>query len=711
MVATAGMRPKSARRQKRGTYPSRIVSRLKTVGRKARDWLRRWVAADRSAPRPFSKGTSGDILVQTLIARGISYRYLSPDEITDPRVAKLGRTVAAFLINGVPYYFEGGCLRVSDPCGVKVPGPLIDSPAALFVKKKDLVKSFLRKHGFSVPEGAAFPRNAQREAEAFFATLSASLRAAFAAVAERHERVLIEEAVSGAVYRFTCLAGRVIAVEFGRPANVEGDGSHTVAELVALKNAERLLNPVHARYLLRLGRRERAFLKQAGLDHDHIPEAGKLIFLNSVSNLRQGADIIDVTDGVHHSYIELVERAVTHLPDLVLCGADVVIQDVKLKATADNYHFLEVTCGPRFAAHHHPWRGQPRDVAGNLIDYLASLTLSYSIVRDEMSFNALQSEWEDLFQRAAVQTPFLRYSWLRLCWDRQRDIHGTSLFIVVVRKHDRPVLIAPFVLRPRGRSWQLSFLDSLTWQYNDVLVEDSVDASVYVDYFWETLAGMRSIRRFVSKWVREDSPLVSHLAAARQASKVASNRAPLIDLTKFGAWEVYFHSLSSHLRRDHGRRLRNLEKRGAVEFRMADGSTYSSDMAWLFAQKRHWLERKGKSSTWFKAPGTEELFTAAAREGLSSGRTWLTVLSVDGETIAAKLGFREGSTLYMSKTAYDPAWDTYSPGRTLTLLTIERAFQEGLQKCDLMMGRGALKDRLATGAIKARSQKIWLHRP
>jgi hypothetical protein len=64
-----------------------------------------------------------------------------------------------------------------------------------------------------------------------------------------------------------------------------------------------------------------------------------------------------------------------------------------------------------------------------------------------MSFNALRFDWDDFFGRAAVRTPFLRYSWLRLCWDRQRDIHGTGLFIVVVRNHDRPVLIAPLVRR------------------------------------------------------------------------------------------------------------------------------------------------------------------------------------------------------------------------------------------------------------------------
>jgi len=337
--------------------------------------------------------------------------------------------------------------------------------------------------------------------------------------------------------------------------------------------------------------------------------------------------------------------------------------------------------------------------------------LSHSIVRDAKAFDALEPEWSDLFRRAAVRTSFLRYSWLQLCWARQRDIPDTRLFTVVVRESERPVLIAPFVLRPsRILFHRLAFLDSLTPQYNDVLVEDSVHAPRYVDYLWTTLRSMRRIRRFVSLWVRADSLLVPHLAAARQTSK-ASHKAAFVDLAKFGDWDVYLHALSQRLRQDHGRQVRNLERLGAVELRLANATTCRADMAWLFSQKRQWLDLKNKTARWLAAPGTEELFTAAALEGMGSGRTWLMTISVGGTTIAADLGFREDSTLYVSKLAYDPAWHTHSPARTLLLLTIKRAFQEGLQKCDLMIGGGPWKDRIATGAIQTFNHRIRLHFP
>ena len=171
------------------------------------------------------------------------------------------------------------CLRRSDTRAV--PGPLVnDARIARFVKEKDLAKALLHDHGFSVPKGAVFSRDALSEAESFFTAFVPSLsggacvkpsngscarhvtagirdlwsfRAAFLTVAEHHERVLVEETVPGKVYRFFCLAGRVIAIHCACIPCVKGDGTHTIADLVRFKNAERRLNPnpAYSRYPLR----------------------------------------------------------------------------------------------------------------------------------------------------------------------------------------------------------------------------------------------------------------------------------------------------------------------------------------------------------------------------------------------------------------------------------------------------------------------------
>jgi CelD/BcsL family acetyltransferase involved in cellulose biosynthesis len=334
--------------------------------------------------------------------------------------------------------------------------------------------------------------------------------------------------------------------------------------------------------------------------------------------------------------------------------------------------------------------------------------LSHSIVRDELSFDALEAEWTDLFQRAATKTPFLQYSWLRLSWQRQRRERGTKLLVIVVRQDDEAVLIAPLVTRPNLVVFQsASFLDSLTPQYNDLIVDQSPYATEYVDYLWQLLHGIGRLRRLDAMWVRADSQLARPLLDAKRATKATSHKAAIIDLTKFGDWNRYLRNLPKKLRGDHGRQMRNLEKRGVVGFELVSSQPCDSNLAWIFDHKRRWIDRVGVQQTWLKALGTEELYTEAAKEGLKTGRTWISTLALNGETLAAMLSFREGSTLYMSKIAYDRSWHNYSPGRTLILLTIERAFKEGIQRCDLMTGRGELKDALATDHVKVVNRTVW----
>jgi len=254
----------------------------------------------------------------------------------------------------------------------------------------------------------------------------------------------------------------------------------------------------------------------------------------------------------------------------------------------------------------------------------------------------------------------------------------------------------------------LIFLDSATPQYNDVLVEESEETPKYLAFLFRILANRQAVQRLVAKWVRDDSPIAPLLAAAPQEIEPASYQAAFIDLNGFGDWEAYLQSLSSKLRQGYRRRLRNLQKRGAVEFRMANANTCSSDMAWMFDQKRQWLDRMGKSGKWLREAATEELFTAAAQQGIDSGHTWLTVLSVDGATIAASLAFQQGKTLYGSKDAYAPDWHEFSPGRMLKFMTFERAFQHGIRVIDLMTGRYPWKDDFATGKAAVTNRRIEL---
>jgi CelD/BcsL family acetyltransferase involved in cellulose biosynthesis len=335
--------------------------------------------------------------------------------------------------------------------------------------------------------------------------------------------------------------------------------------------------------------------------------------------------------------------------------------------------------------------------------------LDLEIIRDARGLAALKSEWDGLFERSIRQTPFLRHSWATLCWTRHSCAPG-KLFIIVIRDAGRTVLIAPFVARVRRLIFfDLSFLDSMTPHYNEVLVEQSDHAETYISRLCDFIKAQRRLRKLQLQWQRADSPLWPHLEAI-PTSGIEELPSPYIDLTQFSDWQTYYAGLSKNLRTDHGRKLRQLGRTGTIDFRLSNETTVAQDVAWLFAAKRDWHTRKQKAATWLQQPETEALFAAAAAEGIASGRTWLTVLSLDGNTVAAYLNFRERQTLFLSKLTYDEQWQHYSVGRALMLMTLEHAFKNGIETFDLMISSDAWKNKFATGTMSTRSVRLAMQK-
>lgn len=80
--------------------------------------------------------------------------------------------------------------------------------------------------------------------------------------------VLIEEFIEGTEYRFFVIEGKTKAVLLRVPANVEGDGKHTIRELVKIKNGNRLRGDAKKTPLkkIELGEIEELQLKEQGFN-------------------------------------------------------------------------------------------------------------------------------------------------------------------------------------------------------------------------------------------------------------------------------------------------------------------------------------------------------------------------------------------------------------------------------------------------------------
>lgn len=177
--------------------------------------------------------------------------------------------------------------------------------------------------------------------------------------------VVVEELFEGNEYRITATQEKVLAIVNRVPANVIGDGKHTIAELVEEKNADprRVTDPNGTLVKIILDDDADKYLADQGLTTDFIPAAEQQIFLRRTSNISTGGDSIDATDLAHPSVLEIALQAMKAFPGLAIAGIDFMTQDITKPQTKDSYVIIEVNTSPGFSIHDFPYQGKNRHVA------------------------------------------------------------------------------------------------------------------------------------------------------------------------------------------------------------------------------------------------------------------------------------------------------------------------------------------------------------
>lgn len=187
------------------------------------------------------------------------------------------------------------------------------------------------------------------------------------------KEVMVEDFMVGTEYRFFVLGDETRAVLLRVPANVIGDGNSTIAELVAIKNANPLRGDGKSTPLkkIELGELEKLQLKAQGLTADSIVPEGEVVYLRANSNISTGGDSIDMTDQVHPSYKEIAV-AITKAMQAKVCGVDLIIPDISQPADScqTSYGIIEANFNPMMMMHIFPAVGQSRRLTTDVLKML-----------------------------------------------------------------------------------------------------------------------------------------------------------------------------------------------------------------------------------------------------------------------------------------------------------------------------------------------------
>ena len=183
--------------------------------------------------------------------------------------------------------------------------------------------------------------------------------------------ILIEEFIEGTEYRFFVIEGKTEAVLLRVPANVVGDGKHTIRELVEIKNSNPLRGDAKKTPLkkIELGEIEKLQLAEQGLNFDSILSENEVAYLRENSNISTGGDSVDKTDAVHESYKKLAVE-ITDAMMAKVCGVDLIIPDITEEINGENYGVIEANFNPMMMMHIYPHSGKSRRLSLNVLKML-----------------------------------------------------------------------------------------------------------------------------------------------------------------------------------------------------------------------------------------------------------------------------------------------------------------------------------------------------
>lgn len=194
---------------------------------------------------------------------------------------------------------------------------------------------------------------------------------AYAAAREESSSVIVEKFIPGNDYRLLVVGDQLVAAARREPAQVVGDGIHTVKELVDRENLDPRRGEHHATVLskIHLDEISLAVLAEQGFTPDSVPPAGKGVLIRRNANLSTGGTAVDVTDRVHPEWAARAVEA-ARMVGLDVTGIDVVALDISRPAEPGTGAIVEVNAAPGLRMHTAPSSGTPRPVGEAIVNML-----------------------------------------------------------------------------------------------------------------------------------------------------------------------------------------------------------------------------------------------------------------------------------------------------------------------------------------------------
>lgn len=317
------------------------------------------------------------------------------------------------------------------------------------------------------------------------------------------------------------------------------------------------------------------------------------------------------------------------------------------------------------------------------------------LVTNIADFEALEAEWNALFERSGTSTQlFQQFNWLWHALQHYCDRpHRPKPVIAIARNaRGRLVMAWPLQLTCARGLCHLAWLGDPVSQYGDVLIDDGIAADAVLTQAWHAIEteihpDVVDLRR-----VRSDSKVIGFL---RQIGALTAdeNQALAIDLARAETFEAFCEAHQSrHTRKERRRRKRRLMEMGTLRFERVDDCNKAAAVARRAIHlKRAWLAEKGLASKTLADDTVLRFFENVARAETRPIGCEVHAAYLNDVLIAAQIMFRCKNRLAVHVIVYDTEYRQTGIGNLQLARSIEAAFERDLETVDLLAPRAGYK--------------------
>jgi CelD/BcsL family acetyltransferase involved in cellulose biosynthesis len=316
----------------------------------------------------------------------------------------------------------------------------------------------------------------------------------------------------------------------------------------------------------------------------------------------------------------------------------------------------------------------------------AATAVDFALITDRATFDALEAEWNDLFDRAGRPTHvFQSFNW-NWHWANHYlsgapgGIEGLKLSIVTGRRDGRLIMIWPLVSeRVRGIT-QIFWMGEPVSQYGDVIIDGVPDALDVLRAGWQFLSAHAKCDIVRLRRVRKDA-VVAQLMNDIGARITDRQTAPFLDLASAPTFAKYEERYASRARRNRKRLARRLEEQGTVVFERHHGGPEARALAMKALELK---ADRGLVSHAISDARMARFFSDAAEGKDKSTNCIVSVLKSNGEAAALEVSFTCKGRLAMHVIVYSLKFEKSGAGVLLMEKSMSDGYTDGLGVYDML---------------------------